>query len=97
MNDPKLELYKIKLYTKETGNRTNFRELFRKKFNLGSESVPLNDFFNSYFKALMIELNGEGYYLNKQKQKGYTIAYRSQNGNGNRVSYINQKPAEWTI
>ena len=50
-HDPKLEIYKLKLFDKETGGRKIFRDLFRHKLNYSNLTQPISakDIFKTFY------------------------------------------------
>ena len=93
---PKIEFYKLKLKNKEDNQPTTFRNLFRDKFDLHGKELDLKGFFDEYFQAIVKELDGEGYYIDEKRQKGYTVDYK-ENENGERKSRLEPDADNWIL
>lgn len=76
-HDPKLEIYKLKLFRKENNKEITFAELFRNKF-AGYPTLPRpiekKDIFNFYFQNFIRSLDLKAYKIGKNKKKGFTLA-----------------------
>jgi hypothetical protein len=82
-HDPKLEIYKLKLFKKENNRPVTFRELFGKKFAHYPKLIPPiteSDIFRTYHEDFIKQIDKKGYHLNKRRKKGFTIAYDEVNG-----------------
>lgn len=86
-----LEIYKIKLYNKNTSENVSFREFCRYKLDLYDphRKIPLTieDIFNKFRQYFIEQLDGDGYYEDLIRKKGYVIANKV-NEEGAQSSHI---------
>lgn len=81
-HDPKLEIFKLILFEKESGKRKTFRELFRTKLNFkdNSSTITVKETFKAFHADFINKIDVKGYQKNEKKQKGFTIAFDQKNG-----------------
>ena len=94
-HDPKLEIYKIKLYNKEDGRLTKFRESFRENIpSISALPKPIEDshFYREFYKHFLNSIDLGKYKTNEKKDKAYKIA-KDKLDDGSLKSCIN-KPTD---
>src|ERR1041385_3241179 len=81
-HDPKLQIFKLKLYSKEDGRPIQFRDIFRRKFlkeySKLKPPIEQDSIFNIYFENFIKQIDAKGYYT--KKEKGFTIAKEDTGG-----------------
>src|SRR5579862_2349211 len=74
-HDPKLELYKLRLFNKQTGQPATFRSLFRNKFDSYGKNVNDKWYFETFGSDFFNKIaQQKGYCANLKKKKGFTVA-----------------------
>ena len=90
-HDPKLEIYKVRLLSKDEGRPTQFRNSFRTKISSISSITSPNDsdFYREFYKDFVNSIDGaKGYRRNTKKEKAFKVA-KEDLGNGNIKSKLN--------
>jgi hypothetical protein len=87
-HNPKLEIYKINLFNKETGNSTTFREFFARRlghFGRKMEDIPEdNEVYKKFFEDFIKKVTSK-YHSSSKKKKAFKIE-KGEGDKGN-VSY----------
>lgn len=95
-HDPKLEIYKLKIFNKADGTAVNMREFFRYKLNyygrkeetVITQAILFKDFYTNF----VAKIDSKGYNTNEKKKKGFTIAF--DDIDGKRKSFISSPIAK---
>lgn len=99
-NELKLEIYKVKLFKKDTGKPVTFREFLRNKLSLfatGGKTISTDEIFTRYYTDIVNTMDGKSYFGNTKKKKGFSIA-KNLDDPANPKSRVSSAVAkDWTI